>query len=373
MTRDFYEPATDYLDLGALLPNLRRYATFFLCVLIAVPILLVFGIQSKAKSIPGEKANKTSSLSLLINRNNLILPATLGIPGPEKVMYSEIDVNQVIQNTIRQEDLKKYLKANKAAINFTVFEKTVLLDLKQYADLKSSSNQLLEIVKRVTEIANSEAKKIAVTYAEQALELTSALDIKTMIYASAENFRYLATLTNPQIESHPATPPIAASIALLKWLFLGLIVASLIAVIFLFVITYCGKTIVTERTIHLEFQEIEILGQVGKKNLEDWLAIGAQIMQFLKNEGHKNILLIGLNVDSLPSSAEQLASSLNKTFAATPIQTSESLIDVVNEADVETLVIAVCQCHRTTKSQLRNFVKLSKNSSSKFAGVVLLK
>jgi hypothetical protein len=118
--------------------------------------------------------------------------------------------------------------------------------------------------------------------------------------------------------------------------------------------------------IHLEFRDVETLGQVRKKHTEDWLAIGAQVSQYLQNGGLNKILLIGMNANSLPSSAEQLASSLSKPFATTPIQISDSIFDVANEADAETLVIAVCQRHQTTKKQLRNFFKLASNSGSRF-------
>jgi hypothetical protein len=373
MTRDSYEPATDYLDLGALLPNLRRYAVLFLLILITVPTLFVFGVQSSAKSTLGTEKNESLTLNLLINRNNLILPATPGIPGPEKVMYSEIDINLVVQNTVSNKALEKYLKANNATITFSVFERTVLLYVEQLGGVKSSSSDVLEIGKRVIETANSETNKITTTYAQQALDLTPAPNVKSMISASAKNFRYFTALNNPKIQSNAATEPIAGARAILKWLILVLIVALFVGITCLLVITYCGRTIVTERMIHLEFRDVETLGQVRKKHNEDWLSIGAQVTQYMKNGAHKNILLIGMSVNSLPSSAEQLASCLSKSLAATPIQTSDSIFDVANETDAETMVIAVCQRHQTTKKQLRNFVKLVSNSSSKFAGIILLK
>ena len=366
MTRDSYEPATDYLDLGALLPNLRRYAVFFLLILTAVPSLFVFGTQSRAKTVLGTDANKSITLNLLINRNNLILPATPGIPGPEKVMYSEIDVNLVVQNTVSNRSLEKYLKANNATITFSVFERTVLLYVQQPKGVKSSSSDVLEIGKRVIETANGETNKIAATYAQQALDLTPASNVKNLIYASAKNFRYLTALNNPKIQSNAATESVVGARAVVKWLFLGLIVAFFVGIMCLLVITYCGRTIVTERMIHLEFRDVETLGQVRKKHTEDWLAIGAQVSQYLQNGGLNKILLIGMNANSLPSSAEQLASSLSKPFATTPIQISDSIFDVANEADAETLVIAVCQRHQTTKKQLRNFFKLASNSGSRF-------
>ena len=373
MTRDSYEPATDYLDLGALLPNLRRYAVFFLLILIAVPSLFVFGTQSRAKTILGTDANKSITLNLLINRNNLSLPATPGIPGPEKVTYSEIDVNLIVQNTVSNKALEKYLKANNATITFSVFERTVLLYVQQLEGVKSSSSDVLEIGKRVIETANGETNKITTTYAQQALDLTPSADVKNMISASAKNFRYFTALNNPKIQSDAATESVVGTRAVVKWLFLGLIVAFFVGIMCLLVITYCGRTIVTERMIHLEFRDVETLGQVRKKHTEDWLAIGAQVTQYLKNGRLNKILLIRLNMNALPSAAEQLASSLSKPFAATPIQTSDSIFDVANETDAETLVIAVCQRHQTTKKQLRDFVKLASNASSKFAGIVLVK
>jgi len=372
MTRDSYEPATDYLDLGALLPNLRRYAVFFLLILIVVPSLFVYGTQSRAKTILATDANKSITLNLLINRNNLILPATPGIPGPEKVMYSEIDINFVVQNTVSNRALEKYLKANNATIAFSVFERTALLIVKQLAGVKSPGPDVLEIGKRVIETANSETNKIAATYAQQALDLTPASEVKNMISASAKNFRYLTALNNPKIQSNAATEPIAGNRSILKWSFLGLIVAFFVGIMCLLVITYCGRTIVTERMIHLEFRDVETLGQVRKKHTEDWLSIGAQVTQYLRNGGLNKILLIGLNVNALPSSAEQLASTLSGSFVGTPIQTSDSIFDVANETDAETLVIAICQRHRTTKRQLQGFVKLASNENSKFAGIVLL-
>ena len=373
MTRNSYEPATDYLDLGALLPNLRRYALFFLLILIVIPTLFVFGTQNRTESTVATEAKKFIHFNLLINRNNMILPMTPGLPGPEKVMYSEIDVNLVIQNTVQIKELEKHLKANNSTFNFTVNDRTVNLIIERNESAKPLGSSLLKLGTRVVEVANSEANKIATTYAQQAMDLIPDADLKNLIGSSAKNFRYFTVLNNPKVESVSATDAVIGSRAYLKWLFLGLVVAFFVAMMCLLVISYCGRTIVTERMIHLESQDTETLGQVRKKHVEDWLSIGAQVTQHMKNFDTKIITLVGLNVDSLTTSAGQLTSSLGTTFADTPIRTFDSIYDAVNEVDAETLVIGVCQRHRTTKKQLRDFVKLASNSSSKNAGIVLFK